>query len=65
MSLLRVSFVRAPCLSEPDNLQSCLLLSLIVQDFFIQTMDIEEGDSGKFGFDPLDCTKVIDDPHCC
>jgi len=29
-----------------------------VQDFFIQTMDIAEGDSGKFGFDPLDCTKV-------
>lgn len=27
-------------------------------DFFIQTMDMQEGDSGKFGFDPLDCTKV-------
>jgi catalase len=28
-----------------------------IWDFFIQTMDIAEGDSGKFGFDPLDCTK--------
>ena len=29
-----------------------------VWDFFIQTMDMQDGDSGKFGFDPLDCTKV-------
>jgi catalase len=28
-----------------------------VWNFSIQTMDIAEGDSGKFGFDPLDCTK--------
>lgn len=27
-------------------------------DFFIQVMDKAEGDSGKYGFDPLDCTKV-------
>lgn len=33
-------------------------MTVCLQDFFIQTMDIEEGDSGKFGFDPLDCTKV-------
>ena len=31
-----------------------------VWDFFIQTMDMDVGDSGKFGFDPLDCTKVIE-----
>lgn len=29
-----------------------------LQNFFIQTMEIDEGDSGKFGFDPLDCTKA-------
>ena len=30
----------------------------LMQDFYLQIMDKEEGDSGKFGFDPLDCTKV-------
>lgn len=30
-------------------------------DFYIQVMDKEEGDSGKFGFDPLDCTKNWDE----
>lgn len=33
-------------------------------DFFIQTMDMQEGDSGKFGFDPLDCTKVHSSQAC-
>ena len=33
----------------------------MLQDFFIQVMDKEEGDSGKFGFDPLDCTKNWDE----
>ena len=33
-----------------------------VWNFYIQTMDIAEGDSGKFGFDPLDCTKVHSPP---
>lgn len=35
-----------------------LRVVFLMQDFYIQTMEVDEGDSGKFGFDPLDCTKV-------